>query len=114
MSDFDPLWPDFLYGKRWRKVWKQAAKKWREKTVMNKDEYIKKLEIHNVGLVRDADRRLELLRDWNSRRVNEQEACLFCGEYPMTTERIEKGKREFVFWDKHSGDCELAKELSDA
>jgi hypothetical protein len=61
-----------------------------------------------------ADRRLELLRDWNSRRVNEQEACLFCGEYPMTTERIEKGKREFVFWDKHSGDCELAKELSDA
>jgi hypothetical protein len=66
------------------------------------------------NLMSTADRRLELLRDWNSRRVNEQEACLFCGEYPMTTERIEKGKREFVFWDKHSGDCELAKELSDA
>ena len=97
-----------------------TAKKWRadyfwlnkvSKKVSDDDDFRIK------GLEATATQRLELLRRWNEKRVNECEQCVFCGKFPTPIYdeiRIIDGqewKPVIRYEDKHADDCKLAKEL---
>ena len=88
---------DELYFYERAKLWKRAAKKWRDK-------YNNPVQLSEwQELQADADSRLELLREYNDGLQHEPD-CFSCGIMTFN-EDTEK-------WE-HADGCELAKELSD-